>query len=100
MKNSFFALTLVLFAAFGASAQKAEVFAPGGKAIKGYDPVAFFKQSKPVMGADSLSYTYKDVQWLFSTREDLDAFKQNPQHFPPHSDGFYPSSPSPSPNLP
>ncbi|HEX9503822.1 MAG TPA: YHS domain-containing (seleno)protein [Patescibacteria group bacterium] len=88
MKNSFFALTLVLFAAFGASAQKAEVFAPGGKAIKGYDPVAFFKQSKPVMGADSLSYTYKDVQWLFSTREDMDAFKENPEHFAPQYGGF------------
>src|SRR5258708_8276312 len=88
MKKSFFAFTLGLFGAFGASGKKGEVFAPGGKANKGYDPVAFFKQSKPVMGADSLSYTYKDVQWLFSTREDMDAFKENPEHFAPQYGGF------------
>lgn len=88
MKNSLFALVLVLLTVFGASAQKAEVFAPGGKAINGYDPVAFFKEAKPVMGADSLSYTYKDVRWLFATREDMDAFKANPEHFAPQYGGY------------
>lgn len=88
MKNVFSALVLVLFAACSATAQKAEVFAPGGKAINGYDPVAFFKEAKPVKGADSLSYTYKDVQWLFATRDNMNDFKANPEHFTPQYGGF------------
>jgi len=79
---------LLLFTTFGANAQKAEVFAPGGKAINGYDAVAFFKGSMAVKGADSLSYTYKDAKWLFSTRENLDAFKANPEHFAPQYGGY------------
>jgi len=88
MKNSLCSFMLVLFTAFVANAQKAEVFAPGGKAINGYDAVAFFKGSGPVMGTDSLSYTYKDVKWLFSSRENLDAFKANPEHFTPQYGGY------------
>ena len=30
-----------------------------GVAIKGYDPVAFFKDSKPVRGKDDLRFEYK-----------------------------------------
>jgi YHS domain-containing protein len=40
------------------------------------------------MGADSLSYTYKDVRWLFATREDMDAFKENPEHYAPQYGGY------------
>lgn len=59
MKALFSALILVWFTTSSVCAQKSEIFAPGGKAIKGYDPVAFFKTSNPVKGNDSLSYTWK-----------------------------------------
>ncbi len=88
MKQSLFALVFLLSGIISATAQTEEVFAPGGKAINGYDVVAFFKQSKPVVGMDSLSYTYMDVKWLFATREDLDAFKADPGHFAPQYGGY------------
>ena len=54
--------------------QKSEIFAPNGKAIKGYDPVSFFKVSKAVPGSDSLVYDYKGAKWLFSSLENLNLF--------------------------
>jgi len=72
----------------GVKAQKQEVFAPNGKAINGYDAVAFFRQSMPVMGSDSLSYMYKDAKWLFATRADLDAFKESPERYAPQYGGY------------
>lgn len=72
----------------GVHAQQSAVFSPGGKAINGYDVVAFFKESKPVMGADSLSYTYKDAQWLFSTSANREAFKASPERYMPQYGGY------------
>lgn len=88
MKNIFFAATLLLFAACNNTSRHQEVFAVNGKAIRGYDAVAFFKESKPVKGYDSLAYTYKEVQWLFSSEENLEAFKASPEHFAPQYGGY------------
>ena len=83
---------LIAFIAFlgiaQAKAQKSEIFAPGGKAIKGYDPVAFFTESKPVKGADSLSYQWKEATWLFASRKNLEAFKSDPDKYAPQYGGY------------
>jgi hypothetical protein len=88
MKRLVFTAMLIFFTTFIASAQKQEIFAPEGKAIRGYDAVAFFKESKAVAGADSLAFVYKDVKWLFSSRENLEAFKANPEHYAPQYGGY------------
>lgn len=88
MKITVIATLLIVVTAIGAMAQKQEVFAPDGKAIKGYDAVAFFKSSKPVKGFDSLSYQYKDVLWLFSSRANLEVFKANPEQYTPQYGGY------------
>src|SRR5882757_3525980 len=88
MKNLLIAATFLLFGAVVAHAQQSEIFAPGGKAIKGYDAVAFFKESKPVMGADSLSYDWKGAHWLFSSTQNRDAFKKAPERYAPQYGGY------------
>jgi YHS domain-containing protein len=88
MKRTIIIAVLALFTIVQAKAQKAEIFAPSGKAIKGYDPVAFFKESKPVKGADSLSYTWKEATWLFSNRQNLEAFKADPDKYAPQYGGY------------
>ena len=89
MKNLLNSFVLVfLLAACGMQSKKSEIFAPDGKAIKGYDPVAFFKNNKPIAGADSLSYTWKGAEWFFSTRENLESFKSNPEQFAPQYGGY------------
>lgn len=80
----FFSLATIV----SVNAQQSQVFAPGGKALNGYDVVAFFKASKPVMGADSLSYTYKGAKWKFSSNANMAAFKANPEHFMPQYGGY------------
>ena len=89
MKHFFYTSVLILFATITASAQKSEIFAPAGKAIKGYDPVAFFREAKPVMGQDSLSYNWHDATWLFSTRKNMEDFKSNPEKYAPQYGGYY-----------
>ncbi len=76
---------MVITAAY---AQRAEIFTTDGKAVKGYDVVAFFKQSKPVKGADSLVFVYKGAQWLFASRENLDAFAASPEAYSPQYGGY------------
>lgn len=72
----------------GVYAQKSEIFAPKGKAIKGYDVVAFFTDAMPVEGADSLKYHYRDADWLFASRTNLEAFKSNPDMYVPQYGGY------------
>lgn len=87
MKNFFITCCLLVIAS-SSNAQKSEIFAPAGKAIKGYDPVAFFTESKPVMGTDSLYYAYKGVNWLFSSPENLKKFKTAPEKYEPQFGGY------------
>jgi len=71
-----------------AQAQKAEIFSPDGKAIKGYDVVAFFKDGKSVMGVDSLSVQWKNATWYFVNRSNLNSFQANPQGYAPQYGGY------------
>ena len=86
--NRFLLAIALTFAACAVHAQQSEIFAPDGKAIKGYDVVAFFKEAKPVPGADSLKYSYKGSDWLFASRDHLEAFKANPDMYVPQYGGY------------
>ena len=82
-------LAIIVVAMFSqVQAQKTEIYAPGGKAIRGYDPVAFFTDSKPVMGADSLSFSWKGATWQFANRQNLQRFKANPEKYAPQYGGY------------
>ena len=88
MKATFVFTVLTLFTFFHATAQRSAVFAPEGKAIKGYDPVAFFTDAKPVKGADSLTYKWQDATWLFSSRANMESFKAAPEKYAPQYGGY------------
>lgn len=88
MKKLIILAAVMLIAFFTANAQKSEVFVSSGNAIKGYDPVAFFKEAKAVKGNDSLSYNYKNATWLFASAENLAAFKNNPAMYEPQYGGY------------
>ena len=57
-------------------------------AISGYDSVAYFTQNKPVKGSGEFSYSYKGANWTFSSQENLDAFKANPEKYAPQYGGY------------
>jgi len=83
-------LLSVFFIASVASlfAQKAEVFNPSEKAIRGYDPVAYFTEGKSVKGNDNLTFHWKDANWYFSSTQNLNSFTKNPEKYAPQYGGY------------
>jgi hypothetical protein len=57
-------------------------------AIKGYDTVAYFLESRPVKGLEKFSHTWKDATWLFASQENLDKFKADPDRWAPQYGGY------------
>lgn len=57
-------------------------------AIQGYDPVAYFKQSKAVKGKKDLATTYEGVQYYFSSQANKDAFVKSPASYEPQYGGW------------
>ena len=57
-------------------------------AIKMYDPVAYFKESKAVKGDESFTYRWHGMTWYFSTKEHRDIFAANPEKYAPQYDGY------------
>ena len=65
-----------------------KVFSSSGIAIRGYDPVAYFKVSKPVKGKSNLKTKWNGSTWQFSSQSNLDAFKANPAKYAPAYGGY------------
>lgn len=59
-----------------------------GEAIHGYDPVAYFTENNAVKGNENLSFGYNDAIWFFSTEENLDLFKSDPEKYSPQFGGY------------
>lgn len=72
----------------GAAAMAQTVYEDDGVAIEGYDPVAYFKQGKPVEGTDEFPLEYRGVTWHFSSAENRAAFEADPEHYAPQYGGF------------
>ena len=84
------ALTFILGLLFsaGAFAQEKSIYQKNGIALNGYDPVAYFTESKPVEGKEMFSFTWNEARWLFSSQNNLDDFKANPEKYAPQYGGF------------
>jgi hypothetical protein len=52
-------------------------------AIKGYDPVAYFTDGKPVLGTAEFEYEWDDHRWRFASAEHRDLFKASPVKYAP-----------------
>ena len=59
-----------------------------GLAIKGYDPVAYFKLGKPVEGKKELEYKWRDARWRFANEDHLRLFKSDPEKYAPQYGGY------------
>jgi YHS domain-containing protein len=57
-------------------------------AIKGYDPVAYFTDGKPVMGKPAYKYNWNGAEWHFANEEHLEMFTENPAKYAPQYGGF------------
>ena len=59
-----------------------------GVAIKGYDPVAYFVDRKPVKGSREFEYFWMAAKWHFSSAEHRDLFIKNPEKYAPKYGGY------------
>lgn len=81
-------LALALLCANTAFAQQSAVFAPDGKALRGYDPVAYFTLSQPTKGDSTIRFAYQGADWYFASTANRDAFKANPEKYVPQYGGY------------
>ena len=59
-----------------------------GLALKGYDPVAYFKHDKPVKGSAQITHEWVGATWRFASAENRDAFAANPAQYAPQFGGY------------
>lgn len=86
--KTLFLLALAFFIQTVAFAQKPEVYLANGKAIGGYDPVAYFTEKKPVKGKDEFKSVYMEANWYFSSAANKKLFDANPQTYAPQYGGY------------
>ena len=78
-------LLLLVSCGFG---EVSEVYNEDGIAINGYDPVAYFTESKPIPGFDEFTFQWNSATWKFSSSENLKTFRSNPEKYSPQFGGY------------
>jgi len=64
------------------------VFNRSGIAIRGYDPVAYFTNDKPVKGDPNNVHQWMGTTWQFANKANLDSFVDNPEKYAPQYGGY------------
>ncbi|NJM33535.1 MAG: YHS domain-containing protein [Rhodomicrobium sp.] len=87
------AFAVIAAASFVAPANSAQpeintLDSDGGYAIKGYDTVAYFTESKPRKGKPEFTVEYKGAKWLFASAENKALFEADPAKYAPVYGGF------------
>lgn len=59
-----------------------------GLALKGYDPVAYFTDSRPLKGSADSSYEWMGATWWFANSVNRDLFRTNPEKYAPQFGGY------------
>lgn len=92
--------TVAIIAALGLGLSSAAIAGPDtnttgglaldgtGLAMHGYDAVAYFTNSEPVIGSADHSATYNDATYRFSNEENLKKFTAEPAKYAPQYGGY------------
>jgi YHS domain-containing protein len=82
-------IALLAFASAAVSvAWAGDYFEKDGVAIRGHDPVAYFKDGKPAKGSAEHRFEHKGSVFLFSSKANRDAFAAEPDRYAPQYGGF------------
>ena len=60
----------------------------GSVAVSGYDPVAYFTEGEPVKGSEEFHLEYMGADWYFSSEENRELFRENPEGYAPQYGGY------------
>jgi len=59
-----------------------------GIALRDFDPVSYFKGSRPVKGTQKFKYDYEGITYYFANNENLEEFKKSPAKYEPAYGGW------------
>lgn len=82
-----FVVAALLFS-LPALAAKDTVFFTEAGAIRGYDPVAYFTEKKPVKGDPGITHSWNGATWYFSNKENRSVFVSAPEKYAPAYGGY------------
>lgn len=90
MKIIYLLSVLILHATAGFGAARVEPVNKNraGVAIKGYDPVAYFKSAMPAKGSSQFTHQALGATWWFASVETRDLFEAEPEKFAPRFGGY------------
>jgi YHS domain-containing protein len=81
--------TTIIFAVLALFAAPVEPFNKSkGVALKGHDPVSYFKENRPVKGSPEITHAWMGATWQFASVENRDAFRANPEQYAPQFGGY------------
>lgn len=83
-----FSLAVALAMGIAGPAFAGSVNETGGVAVKGYDPVAYFTERRPVPGNEALTASHDGITYRFATPANRDAFTAAPARYLPQYGGF------------
>lgn len=81
-------VALLCLLAAGAALALEPIYAQRGVAIRGYDPVAYFTETRPVQGVQAHTLQWNGAQWRFASQNNLEAFRKNPTRYAPQYGGY------------
>ena len=82
------AAMLAFISMAGAAFAVDPVFKTGEHAIRGFDPVAYFSDGKPLRGKTEFTHQWNGATWSFSSADNLSAFKEDPEKYAPQFGGY------------
>ena len=85
-----FIISLTVAAAISAAASLVDPVEKDSKgvAVKGYDVVAYFTDSRPVKGSPNFAQNWNGATWWFANADHRDQFRAAPQKFAPEYGGY------------
>lgn len=67
---------------------KDPVFSTDNGAIRGFDPVAYFTERKPIKGDSDITYYWEGATWHFASADNRKTFIASPNTYAPAYGGY------------
>lgn len=81
-------ITFLLLALNACTSVGQRTFSDDAGAIRGYDPVAYFTEGRPVKGSSAITVKHEDGIYHFASEENRALFESDPEHYAPQYGGY------------
>jgi YHS domain-containing protein len=88
MMRILFLLLPLLLAGVACATLENRTFSTDDGAIRGYDPVAYFSERRPVKGQPEFTHQYAGATWYFANQTNRDLFADDPESYVPQYGGY------------